>query len=129
MKTQLFKLAVLFGGFFFQACAQQPANFNSYVKELATGFKTELSENKTTNASYAVFTKDSVIFEDSFSANKSDINTNTPFLIGSVTKVFTAVAVMQLYEQGKIDIDKPVSDYVPDFKIKQRFPESSPNIS
>ena len=126
MKTRFFIFSVLLAGFFFQACAQQPANFNAYVKEFATGFKTELSENKITNASYAVFTKDSVIFEDSFSANKSDINANSPFLIGSVTKVFTSVAVMQLYEQGKIDIDKPVSDYVPDFKIKQRFPESSP---
>jgi CubicO group peptidase (beta-lactamase class C family) len=43
-----------------------------------------------------------------------------------VTKVFTAIAIMQLYEEGNLDIDKPVTDYLPDFSIHQRFPESLP---
>ncbi len=110
----------------FPSCAQQPANFESFKKTFTADFKKELVENKVTNASYAVFSKDSIIFQDTFSANKSEIDANKPYLIGSVTKVFTAVAVMQLYEQGKIDIDKPVSDYISDFNIRQRFPESGP---
>lgn len=108
------------------SCAQQPTTFESYKKTFAADFKKDLAEKKVTNASYAVFSKDSLIFQDNFSGSNSEIDANTPFLIGSVTKVFTAVAVMQLYEQGKIDIDKPVSDYITDFKIKQRFPESEP---
>lgn len=35
--------------------------------------------------------------------------------IGSVSKMFAATAVMQLAEQGKVDIDAPVTDYLPDF--------------
>ncbi|WP_245669199.1 serine hydrolase domain-containing protein [Nocardia speluncae] len=34
--------------------------------------------------------------------------------IGSVTKTFTAVAVMQQVEQGRIDLDAPIGDYLPD---------------
>jgi CubicO group peptidase (beta-lactamase class C family) len=41
---------------------------------------------------------------------------DTKFLIGSVTKQFTAVAVMQLYEKGLLDIKGKLSDYIPDFK-------------
>ncbi|HNR64927.1 MAG TPA: serine hydrolase domain-containing protein, partial [Atribacterota bacterium] len=48
-----------------------------------------------------------------------DVDTNsTIYGIGSTSKMFTAVAVMLLSEQGKINLDKPVIDYVPDFVMK-----------
>jgi len=37
---------------------------------------------------------------------------DTVYQWGSVTKIATAVAIMQLYEQGLIDLDAPVSDYL-----------------
>jgi len=47
-------------------------------------------------------------------------------LIGSVTKVFTAVAILQLQEKGLINIDSCVSVYMPKFAITQRFKNSKP---
>jgi CubicO group peptidase (beta-lactamase class C family) len=41
----------------------------------------------------------------------------TPFFIGSLTKSFTALAVMQLVEAGKIDLDAPVQRYLPWFRV------------
>jgi CubicO group peptidase (beta-lactamase class C family) len=41
----------------------------------------------------------------------------TPFSIGSLTKSFTALAVMQLVEAGKIEMDAPVQRYLPWFRI------------
>jgi CubicO group peptidase (beta-lactamase class C family) len=38
---------------------------------------------------------------------------HTPFIIGSLTKSFTALAVMQLVENGKIELDAPVRRYLP----------------
>jgi CubicO group peptidase (beta-lactamase class C family) len=38
---------------------------------------------------------------------------NTPFLIGSTTKSFTAVTIMQLVDQGLIDVQQKVSAYLP----------------
>jgi len=43
------------------------------------------------------------------------VTPQTPFRIGSVTKSFTALAVMQLVEEGKIDLDAPVQTYLPWF--------------
>ncbi len=40
---------------------------------------------------------------------------DTKFLIGSVTKQFTAMAIMQLYEKGLLDIRDKLSAYIPDF--------------
>jgi len=44
----------------------------------------------------------------------------TLFRPGSISKTFTWTAVMQLYEQGKIDLDRDVNDYL-DFRIPPRF--------
>ncbi len=53
----------------------------------------------------------------------ADIESNTPitedtvFRIASVTKTFTAIAVMQLWEQGLVDLDAPANDYLRAYKL------------
>ena len=37
--------------------------------------------------------------------------------IGSVSKMYVTAAVMQLVDQGKVELDAPVTDYIPDFKL------------
>jgi len=37
--------------------------------------------------------------------------------VGSVSKVYTVASVMQLVDQGKVDLDAPVTEYIPDFKL------------
>lgn len=50
-----------------------------------------------------------------FSENYGDVaNSDTPFLLGSVSKSFTAVCIMQLVEQKKIDLGANISTYLPD---------------
>jgi CubicO group peptidase (beta-lactamase class C family) len=46
----------------------------------------------------------------------------TIFRIGSTTKLLTALAVMQLVDQGKLRLDDPVTRWVPTPKIETRFP-------
>ncbi|MBA9084365.1 CubicO group peptidase (beta-lactamase class C family) [Fontibacillus solani] len=45
------------------------------------------------------------------------ITPQTPFIIGPTSKSFTALSIMQLVEQGKIDLDAPVQQYLPNFKL------------
>ncbi len=44
------------------------------------------------------------------------ITGDTVFGIGSITKSFTAVALMQLVEEGKLSVEDPVREYLPDFR-------------
>ncbi len=44
----------------------------------------------------------------------------TPFFIGSLTKSITALAVMQLVEAGKVELDAPVQRYLPWFRVADR---------
>jgi CubicO group peptidase (beta-lactamase class C family) len=57
-----------------------------------------------------------------YSAKKPVVADQTLFRPGSISKVFTATAVMQLVEQGKLDLDRDVNDYL-DFPIPKTFPE------
>lgn len=59
----------------------------------------------------------------------ADVEKKTPvspdttlFRPGSISKLFTWTAVMQLVEQGKLDMDRDVNDYL-DFKIPATFPK------
>jgi CubicO group peptidase (beta-lactamase class C family) len=47
---------------------------------------------------------------------KHPVTPQTPFIIASVSKTLTALALMQLEEDGKVDLDSPVSHYLPDFE-------------
>jgi CubicO group peptidase (beta-lactamase class C family) len=60
----------------------------------------------------------------------ANLSTRTPvdpdttlFQIASVSKLFTATAVMQLEEQGKVDLDEDVNTYLTAFKIPDTFPK------
>lgn len=57
-------------------------------------------------------------------ANREHQVENTPttkFRIGSVTKQFTAVAVLQLYEEGFLELQAPISKYLPDYPEGDRI--------
>lgn len=45
------------------------------------------------------------------------VTPQTPFIIGSITKPFTALAVMQLVDAGKVELDAPVQRYIPWFRL------------
>ncbi len=47
---------------------------------------------------------------------KKPATADTVYRVGSVSKLFTDLAVMQLVEQGVLDLDAPVTRYLPDFK-------------
>ena len=51
---------------------------------------------------------------------------STLFSICSISKLFTSVAIMKLYDEGKLRLDDKVSDLLPAYKLKQKFPESGP---
>jgi D-alanyl-D-alanine carboxypeptidase len=64
-----------------------------------------------------------ILLEEGFGAAEVEhavpVRADSIFRIGSVTKQFTAAAVLRLAEQGKLSLDEKVQAYVPDFPEKQ----------
>lgn len=50
-------------------------------------------------------------------ATKIDATADSVFQIGSITKVWTATLVMQLVDDGLLDLDAPLRDYLPEFRV------------
>jgi CubicO group peptidase (beta-lactamase class C family) len=73
-------------------------------------------------ASFALLDGDDVIEIATGVANMRSGLPSTPqtlFQIGSVTKVFTATLVMQLVEQGKLDLDAPIARALPELRLSR----------
>ena len=94
--------------------------------ELTAHIKNVMSENNARGLSVAVFEKNgNIIYQECFGyrdeENKLPVTPDTVFGLASVTKSFTALAVMQLAEKGIIDINKPVSFYIPEFILNDEI--------
>ena len=107
-----------------------PALAQDIKKQLDTYYHT----SGAFNGNVLVAEKGKVIYQGSFGyARFEDKKLNTPatqFQLASIAKTFTALAVAQLWEQGKIDIDKTYAAYFPafpypDITIRQLLSHSS----
>lgn len=49
--------------------------------------------------------------------NKPHETNDTLYSVASVSKMFAVTAVMQLADEGKVDLDAPVTEYLPDFRL------------
>jgi CubicO group peptidase (beta-lactamase class C family) len=49
----------------------------------------------------------------------------TVYKLWSVAKVFTAIETMRLAEDGLLDLDEPITNYLPEYSIHSRFPGSA----
>jgi len=53
--------------------------------------------------------------------HKMPVQPDQLFHIGSISKSFVAISLLQLHEEGKLDLNKPVTDYLPWFRIDSKF--------
>jgi CubicO group peptidase (beta-lactamase class C family) len=79
----------------------------------------------------AIIVKDQeVLWQGAFGlANKEDsvkAEPSTIFSICSISKLFTSVAIMKLYEEGKLRLDDDIKDLLPEYNLKQKYSESMP---
>lgn len=90
----------------------------------------EMAQNDITGISIALVDDQRVIWQKGF--GHADLERGmaatpeTIYRAGSIAKVFTAAAAMQLAERGRLDIDRPLAEALPEFSIKTRFPKAGP---
>ena len=80
-------------------------------------YLTAMEQKKGFRGSVLIGQEDEILFNKGYGyANYEEKIKNTPdtlFAIGSITKQFTAMAIMQLYEKGLLDLDDAISKYIP----------------
>ncbi|MUP44665.1 class A beta-lactamase-related serine hydrolase [Gramella sp. BOM4] len=84
-----------------------------------------LKKTNTVGAYISISRSDSTIYSEGFGyrdlENRERFNDSTIFPISSNTKAFNALLLSQLAEEGELDFFSPVSNYLPDFKLKDPY--------
>ncbi|MES2322565.1 MAG: serine hydrolase domain-containing protein [Pseudomonadota bacterium] len=94
------------------ACAVDVARIDQYVES-------RLADHRVAGASLVLVQDGKLIHSRNFGQARRNVamTSDTPFVIGSLSKAFTATAVLQLVDQGKVDLDAPIQRYVPEFTL------------
>lgn len=89
------------------------------MKEIEHELRKQVEDNHTPSVQYAYFDKDDVMHRYTYGladvANQIEAKADTTYHSFSTTKTFTALAVLQLAEQGMVNINEPAIRYFPDF--------------
>jgi serine beta-lactamase-like protein LACTB len=103
-----------------------PAKPYKAVAEKLTKFvEREVDEKKLPALSIALVDDGKIVWARGFGfadpKAKKPASADTIYRVGSVSKLFTDLAVMQLVERGVLDLDEPITKYLPDFKPGNPF--------
>ncbi len=91
------------------------------LKEFQHQLKRDLEDDNINGSiSAAVLKGDKIIWSKAFgfvdNTSKTKADTTTIYRIGSITKTFTSILMMQLLEEGIIELEDPIEKYVPEVK-------------
>jgi len=93
--------------------------------EIDSTYTTLLKRNKVTGTSIAIVDNGEIVYATGYGfsdlENKRKADANTIYGIGSITKTFTALSIMQLQEQEKLRVTNSIKDYLVDLKIENPF--------
>lgn len=91
----------------------------TFSTKIGSVIRTEFNDPNSPGGVFMVAQKGKILYQKAFGkANlelNADLNTDNVFELGSMTKQFTAVAVLILEEQGKLNVNDPVAKYIPDY--------------
>lgn len=89
------------------------------MKNIDAFLKQHVDGNQTPSVQYAFFDADSIIYSRRYGVRsvgqQLPVDAHTTYHLYSVTKTFTALAILQLAESGKLGLDQPAVDFLPDF--------------
>nr|WP_275983744.1 serine hydrolase domain-containing protein [Paenibacillus hamazuiensis] len=82
----------------------------------------KMEKNSIPGLSVAITRGDRVVLAKGYGKTdgQTPVSADTPFAVASLSKSFTAFAVMQLAEEGLIDLDAPLARYVKSFRLNDR---------
>lgn len=121
----IFLFVLLFGCQSQRADIPARADYTSVTKALERVITREMEDKQFSAVSIALVDDQEIVWAKGFGMADPDKKTvataETVYRIASLSKLFTDMSVMQLAEGGKIDIDAPITDYLPNFQPQNSF--------
>ncbi len=105
-------------------------NYDSIKETIVKTVQIKMAENQMIGLSLALVDGNRTVWVENFgyadAEHKIPVTGYTIFRVGSISKLFTGTAIMQLVDKKKIEIDRPLQTYIPEFSMKTRYPEAGP---
>jgi len=106
------------------------------AEEVVTRIRDEvinmLSETSIPGAAIAVVDDKNIIWDkvygNVYGADSRPVDVNTIFSIQSMSKGFTALAVLIAVQDGLVDLDTPIKEYLPDFTVNSIYDENPEEV-
>ncbi len=126
---KLSRSSIIFFVFFIFSKTEAQIDSSVSIRKLVQSsdefFNKNLQQNKNiVGLSAAIIVNDSVIWSKGFGyadkLNKVPMTANTVVNVGSITKTFTSLSVMQLQQKGLLNINNPLNSYLTDFRPKTK---------
>ncbi|WP_037247396.1 serine hydrolase [Rhodopirellula baltica] len=96
-------------------------DYRQLIEQLSQTIRSEMEQKQIPSFSIALVANGKVVSSAGFGfqdANKTiPASGKTVYRVGSISKLLTDVALMQLVEQGELDLDHPIQKVLPEFKI------------
>ena len=134
MKIVQFFLLIFAGSGFLLLHSQQPAQAGwpggeSPLPEIDAYIEAQMRELDIPGLAVAIVRGDDIVVRGYGTADNGGrpVTAQTPFLIASFSKSFTALGILQLVEAGKLQLDDPVQKYLPWFQVAD--PDHTAQIS
>ncbi|WP_105176756.1 serine hydrolase domain-containing protein [Clostridium cagae] len=104
------------------------SNYSTVNEKIKEKANTLVEKYGVTSVQYAMMDDGNIISSGNSGVysknNNMSITSDTMYGIGSTSKTFTATAIMKLVDMKKIDLDKPIVNYIPEFVMKdERYKE------
>jgi CubicO group peptidase (beta-lactamase class C family) len=108
-----------------------PIGDYTYVRALAGQRIAQLMKQRhIPGAAVALIVDQQIIWQESFGladhVHERAVTEDTIFKLWSLAKPFTALEMMRLVEEGLVDLDAPIDQYVPNLALQSRFPDGEP---
>ncbi|MFC0532024.1 serine hydrolase domain-containing protein [Phytohabitans kaempferiae] len=119
MRIALLTAVALVAAVMLPASAAKAAPADERLAEVERYLREHHAEIRAPGFAYAIVRGDRVVARAAWGVDGDGqpVTGQTPFVLGSVSKSFTALAVMQLVEAGRVDLDAPVLGYLPWFRL------------
>ncbi|MBP7460594.1 MAG: serine hydrolase [Candidatus Delongbacteria bacterium] len=108
----------------------ETSKIQSQLRLMETWIEAQMAYRGIPGVSVGIVVDQDLIFARGFGYADPDhqikASPQTLYRIASITKTFTAIGIMQLRDRGKLDLNDPVTRYLPWFKIQNPFPDSIP---
>ena len=99
----------------------QKNEYENAIKIARSEIWQDINTGKSGSATVAIMENGKVVYAEGFGmANREEsipVDKDTIFNMGSISKVYVATAIMLLVDDGKVSLDKPVTDCLPEFKM------------